>query len=355
MARFNVPFLPDEEYTEYLVSRQERIQSIHFPLYDNSLKDARIDLDQKPLRLLIDQLKQLKNQKKYLLANARIHSSSVYSDKQAFTALAPKLERLLNEEVIEGLIFADGYMLMAFGKALPSIAKVIEAIPSINFAISSVDQLHVLFEMIDTAGFKQPAKITLDRKLNRRPQQLSQVIGSIRKSYPALTLELLANEGCLSHCPFRATHECMISMANLLDDSGGYDTHSVNTALACRNILLHEPHRFLASPFIRPEDTSIISDLGVDVIKLCGRTLGPQFLQHCLQSYFAGYYEGNLVELMDAANWMKQYVHIDNRKLPEDFYTILSSCDNNCQTCSTCLHLFEQASHPVNHYLPDLR
>jgi len=352
---FNVPFLPDANYTDFLVSHQDRIHSVHFPLYDDTLKDARIDLDKIPLQSIVNQLRRLKHQKKYLLANARIHTSTLYSNKEAFLELRSKLEYLIQEDALDGIIFADSYMLVALGKALPSIANQLEAVPSINFGISSAEHLHVLVEFAETAGFRQPAKITLDRALNRQPKALKQLTRSIKRDYPDVTIELLANEGCINHCPFRSTHESMISMANLLEDCGGYDTHRINTSLACRKILFDEPHRFFASPFIRPEDTDMVSACGIDLIKLCGRTLGPQFLLKCLRSYCAGRHDGNLIDLMDASNWMGQHFYVDNKLLPDNFYALISSCTNHCSSCSICRLLFENSAHPVEYHLRDLR
>lgn len=355
MVQFNVPFLDDARYTDYLVSQKSRIQAVHFPLYDTSLKDARVELGKSSAGKIAAQLKRLQGPKKYLLANARIHAARLYTDKNAFSPLAAKLELLLEENILDGIIYADSYMLTAMGRALPAIAERLEAVPSINFGINSIERLHPLIELAEQCGFRRPAKITLDRDLNRQPERLQQLIQTIKTSYPKLSVEVLANEGCLPHCPFRASHECMISMANLLDNSGGYDTHNINTSLACRKMLLDEPHRFLASPFIRPEEVARMSELGADVIKLCGRTLGPRFLHNCLQAYFSGHYDGNLTALMDAANWMQHYVFLDNTSLPDNMYLLLASCSRNCSSCTICRQIFDQASSPVDYQLTDLR
>lgn len=355
MPLFNVPFLPDRPYIDYLVQQNRQIHGVHYPLFDPTLKDARIELHNENVEYLTTQLKRLPNQKKYLLANGRIHSAELYTNQKAFSQLAIKLESLLKDELLDGIIYADSYMLVAFGKALPSIAANIEAIPSINFNIDTVEKLIPLMELATLSGFKSPSKITIDRELNRKPGKLKQLIQSIKRSYPGTIIEILANEGCLNHCPFRSTHESMISIANLFENCGGYDTYKINSTLACRKTLLEEPYRFLTSPFIRPEDLAKVEQSGVDVIKLCGRTLGSQFLTRCLKAYSDGSYNGNLAAIMDASNWIQNYFHIDNSLLPSDFYEIISSCNSDCIHCGLCQKIFQHASNRQVASLTDFR
>jgi collagenase-like PrtC family protease len=152
-------------------------------------------------------------------------------------------------------------------------------------------------------------------------------------------IELLANEGCLNHCPFRATHEALIAAANT---GTAIDTFCLNRDLGCMQVLSERPHRILASPFIRPEDVRHYADVA-DIIKICGRTLGAAFLSRTLTAYASGGYTGNLLNLLDAAHWMAQHWELPNSKLPPDLLLkLLITCDQNCTACDRCQNIFQQ-------------
>jgi len=243
-------------------------------------------------------------------------------------------------------------MLVALGEEAPDLVRYLEAIPSINFMITSLEQLHILLEIIDNAGFRAPGKVTLDRSLNRSPARLEDTANKIKNSYPNILIEILVNEGCLNHCPFRATHEALIGSANVFTDTG-YDTHYLNENLACIRLLRESPYRILSSPFIRPEDLQLIPR-EIDVIKLCGRTLGSSFLMQCIQAYETGKYTGNLFEVLDAANWMKSHWLLDNTSLPADFHATMSSCNQVCSSCTLCRQLFSCSASPLSFSLQNL-
>jgi len=352
MTGFNVPFLPDPGYAGFLARLGGRLQAVHYSLFDQTLQDARIKIDAVPVASIIDLLTQLKSPKKYLLANGRLHPADLYTNKEPLFRLIDKLEKLLTADVIDGIVFADSYMLAALGEAAPTLARCLEAIPSINFMITCVEQLDILLEIVVNAGFSPPGKVTLDRSLNRSSSRLGDTAGEIKKRYPAMLVEVLANEGCLNHCPFRATHEALIGSANVFADAG-YDTLQLNKNLACIRLLLENPHRILASPFIRPEDTRFLPK-EIDVIKLCGRTLGAAFLERCVEAYVNGNYSGNLFELLDAANWMTNHWLLANASLPANFYAGMNACDKVCSRCLFCKQLFSVSVSPLPFSLQNL-
>lgn len=338
MMRFNVPFILDEQYIDDLKRLEGRLYAVHFSLHQPVLADARVRLHAQGLQPIINGLQQIPGVKKYLLANARFQSAENYRAGGALSRLIACLEQLMAGGVLHGIIFSDGYFLRALSDAAPHLATRLEAIPSINFMIDSAERLEAVMAILNGSRFLPPDKIPLDRALNRRPESLRDLAAVIRERYPEMRVELLANEGCLNHCAFRGTHEALIAAANV---GAPIDTFRLNRDLGCVRILSETPHCVLSSPFIRPEDLSRYAD-AADIIKICGRTLGSRFLRRAVSAYAAERYEGNLLDLLDAANWMTQHWDLPNSKLPEGLMERLTTCDQNCSACKVCRELFQQ-------------
>ncbi len=341
--RLNVPYLPEETYTNWLSRLGQRLYAVYFSLNDPDLGDARVRLRPPNLNLLIDGLQRLTACRKYLLANGRFQSAGRYLAGDGLVGIIQQFERLYSSNVLDGIIFSDPYLLKALSDTAPDLVSRLEAIPSINFMIDSPPKLEAVLTMIADTRFLPPDKITLDRSLNRRPQHLRSVAAHIRKQYPKIKIELLANEGCLNHCPFRATHEALISAVNAGMDA---DTFRLNRDLGCMRRLSQAPHQILTSPFIRPEDLRSYSD-AADIIKICGRTLGPDFLTRIIAAYNEESYSGNLLDLLDAAHWMAEKWHLSNKELPADFSNQLNNCDQLCSTCPTCRDFFKRHARPL--------
>jgi len=342
----NVPYIPDGPYAKRLALLGRRLYAVHFSLYDPVLSDARIRVRTLDLQTLIDGLKHLPVPRKYLLANGRFQPAGHYTEGSGPVRLTQQMDQLATQGVLDGIIFSDPYFLKALSDAAPDLASRIEAVPSINHMIDTAAKLDAVLTMVADTGFRPPAKITLDRSLNRRPNALGRLCAAIRKDHPNLKIELLANEGCLNHCAYRSTHEALIAAANT---GIPVDTYRLNRDLGCMRRLNQAPHKILASPFIRPEDVHRYDETA-DIVKLCGRTLGPAFLGRIVTAYSAGSYDGNLLDLLDAANWMAQRWHLCNAALPDDLMDRLTACKQDCGKCLVCRDLFGQYAKrlPVN-------
>ena len=339
MMSFNVPFLPEAEYVGFLENLGQRLHSVHFSLYDPALSDARVRLKHHSRQTLIEHLEPLQHARKYLLANGRFQSDNAYRNGNSLHRIIEGLEALHKAGVIDGLIFADSYLLTALADTAPELVAQLEAVPSINFGIDNIEKIEVLLDLISSNGFRPPAKITLDRSLNRTPDALASLSRELHRQAPKIQIELLANEGCLGYCPFRSTHEALIAAANA---GMGFDTQRLNRDLACIRVLNRAPHRIFRSPFIRPEDMDRYAP-SADIIKICGRTIGAEFLKRAIEAYAMDRYQGNLIELLDAAHWMAERWDIPNQNLPDDLFDLLTDNRNLSKTCKT---LFECYARP---------
>ena len=342
MLPLSVPFLPDTSYIDFLTERKASLHSVYFSLYLPSLSDARIQLQELSTSSLIERISNLPETKKYALLNGRFQTKATYEESGQLGHLVDRLDKLLNAGVLDGLVFADSYLLTALSRSAPSLVSELEAVPSINFCIDKMEKLIAVIDLIAGCGFLPPGKITVDRYLNRRPAELAMLSKKIKYRYPTMKIELLVNEGCLNHCPFRPTHEAIISAANnAASQEECHDTHHLNRELACLQQLSDSPHRIFASPFVRPEDVLRLQ-ASADLIKLSGRTLGTHFAKQTVEAYIHGRFQGNLLELLDASHWLANHWDIYNSGLPDDFFTILSTCDQDCLVCTKCKDLFKR-------------
>jgi len=353
MLLLDVPFLPDPRYTEFLAGFQPALHSVHFSLFLDTVPDGRHRSGNSPeFAALAPALARLPGPKKYGLLNSRFHHPRLYSDKAALHKIIKALDTLLAAGVLHGITIVDFYLLQALSDAGPETCSQLEAVPGVNCMLNSFAKVQACLSAIADTGFKPPSKINLDRSLNRNLPELAAISHQCRRHYPGVKLTLLANEGCLDRCPFKPAHDAQIAFANtgLIAD----ETHAANQELGCIRELGAHPARLFKSPFIRPEDLEQYEGL-VEVIKVCGRTLGPAFLQRVVRAYANRGYAGNLLDLMDTMEWLAKRLHVANAELPADFLDRLSSCDRNCRNCAYCGELLDKVAAPLAFQLEDLR
>ena len=116
---------------------------------------------------------------------------------------------------------------------------------------------------------------------------------------------------------------------------------------------LNQPHFFFKSPFIRPEDTDAYSRMA-DIIKICGRTLGASFLIKVITAYIEHKFEGNLLSLMDATDFLADHFYVENHRLPKTFLKTTATCDKSCRTCNYCKDLFQTHVRRQNIFFKEL-
>ncbi|MEJ2661822.1 MAG: hypothetical protein P8Z73_14010 [Desulfobacteraceae bacterium] len=347
--KLDVPFIPDPEYTDFLATLGERIHAVHFSLYDPELSDARIRVRSVGMQTIDGLLRKLPGPKKYLLANARFQPPDRYGTDGGTADLLHQLSYLLSSGVLDGIIFSDGYLLLALSDAAPDLARRLEAVPSVNFNMDTIQKIQPVLDMIQYSRFRMPGKIALDRDLNRNPKAVSDLSRALRKRYPQAKLELLVNEGCLPRCPFRQTHEALIASANA---GLAVNAFTMNRDLGCLRMLSRAPHRILSSPFIRPEDIHRYRE-DADIFKICGRTLGKDFLMRAIKAYTEERFEGNLFDLLDASHWMGEKWELRNPDLPEDFFERMTGCRQDCDNCPVCEEMFARLGRRRPFHLPD--
>lgn len=348
---FNVPLLVEPSYIEFLHSVREYINTIQFVLPWSQVLDNSPRLDSVKYEELADALTVFPDQNKLACLDSSFFSSSKILQRDGLTGVIKFLDGLVSRGLVDGIVYCDHYLLQSFSDQAPGLAASLEAIPGVNCMLDSYEKIDLRLQYINATRFRQPSKIILDRALNRDLDNMAMIVRQIRDYLPGITIELLANEGCFLHCPFKDSHDAGISIADL---SGQNRTFQLNHELACVRILSEEPHRLLQSPFIRPEDVELYL-CHVDSIKLCGYTLGSGFLKGLINAYVNREYKGNLLDLLDVPYWLGKRLFVDNSGLSFDFANMLSICDNRCRECGFCEELFFSIARLLPLTLADFR
>lgn len=339
MLPFDVPFVPDDGYADFLAAHADRLSSVHFSVADRRLSDARQRLAPTDLDATIKGLVRLKGVDRYVLMNARLHEPEAYFDQKRLDDSARLLDVLIEQAGITGLIFADPYFLQALADARPETAAQLEAVPSVNAMLDSADKVHAMIAMINGTAFKPPSRIVLDRSLNRDRKDLTDTVAHLRASRPGLKIHLIANEGCLYQCPYKPAHDAHVALVN--ERLCGERTFAMNRDFGCVRRMLTDSSAMLASPFIRPEDLTSYEPMA-NAVKLCGRNRGIPFLKQVVEAYVNGAYDGNLLDLMDAMGDLADRVVIPNADIPSNFLAHVWSCDKYCSACGWCGRLADR-------------
>ncbi len=348
----DVPFLADHDYVDFLNDNNKAVDCVQISLPGEARLDNRVlvsrgdDPDS-----LLNTLTRLNGPRKYVLLNSRFYEPALFTEPEKLRTVIDFLEQCVDKGAVNGIIYCDHYLLQQMSNEAPDLASSLEAIPGINTMLDSFAKIEAQLSYINETRFQAPGKIVLDRSLNRDLDRLADTALKCRSSFPDIKLEVLANEGCMAYCPFKLSHDAYIALGN---HQGRDCTYLLNKELGCMNLLSDQPYRIFQSPFIRPEDTELYF-CHVDTIKLCGRTLGSDFLMRTITAYMNHRYDGNLLDLLDALQWLAPKLFIDNSALSFDFANMLSVCEKQCDSCGFCEELLDTISYPLPITIQDNR
>lgn len=328
----HLPLLPDQDYVALLQLFGARVHSVYASLHILAISDARPCGAPLPENMLFAMV-QASPAPVYLLLNSRFHSPEAYV-ASGCARLAALLDSVLAAGTVAGVVYADAILLTALARHAPSLARALEAVPSVNCGLDSWDKARQHLEMAESLGFRLPGILVPDRALNRNPARLAEFRRAMRVELPGAALHLLANEGCLWQCPYKPAHDALMACARCAGHTGDGVFKTLQDA-ACLRRYWDEPWRVLASPFIRPEDLPLLAGVA-DGVKLGGRSRGARAMQMVIRAYVAGRYEGNLLELLDTAEALAGCLHLSNHRLPGDFHAAVSACDKDCARCGWC-------------------
>lgn len=145
--------------------------------------------------------------------------------------------------------------------------------------------------------------------LNRDFKSLEKI-----RKYIKCKLALIANDACVYRCPINCYHYALTSHASQEDacSKGYWIDYCV---LVCKQLRLEEPVNIIRAIWIRPEDVHYYEDIGIDYLKLSGRSMDGDFILRTVNAYSARYQGGNLADILPLYNkrfarkGIKKHIH----------------------------------------------
>lgn len=339
----------EDEYIDFLNDNSSIINSVYFSLGASHGLDARYDPGTLDLgyQKIQDGLRKLDSKiKRYVTINGRFISPTKFTTRY-LESLSKALVFLAQQGLLDGLIFLDFQFIKALCLYDERVGALLELVPSINCYIDDIAKLNQYIYWIEEIkpGNPVPSKIILDRGLNRDLKKLKIISDYIRKTYPESKIEILANEGCLLHCPFKIGHDIGISMEAIQDDE--WKNYEIQMQLKnmdiqkgaigeqCISSYEKNPKELIKGPFIRPEDQVYYEELA-DIVKISGKMLMTTDLMKVLSQYKRRESSGNLLDILDAPMILAYNMYINSDQMPRDFAQVVGNCDKNCRACNYC-------------------
>lgn len=176
-----------------------------------------------------------------------------------------------------------------------------------------------------------------------------QTLRSIRKAVD-LKLSLVVNEGCVLQCPLRYYHTNVISHSR---ESIEGQYHVDYCYYQCAGEKIRNTSELLRMPWVRPEDTLLYLDEGIDHFKIAGREkmgTGPASHTDWIAMVTNAYHSGksdNVAKLLVGLEGIQSLTGeagpeppelvIDSRKLDGFIrYFEQGHCDLDCEQCTYC-------------------
>ncbi len=172
--------------------------------------------------------------------------------------------------------------------------------------------------------------ITVDTNINRHFELLKGIVKAVN-----CDVRVIVNEGCLYRCPFRYFHYNLASHLSSLNQPRSPLFAPDYYFDKCINIRLRNPTQIIKSPWIRPEDIKEYEAIGITCFKLSGRTKAVNWIIECMRSYSHRTFKGNLLEILDCPQMLRDMFYIENEKL-EGSIEQWKRCKKICNECGYC-------------------
>ncbi len=191
--------------------------------------------------------------------------------------------------------------------------------------------------------------ITLDININRDFKLLKAIRNAV-----SCELVLLANNLCIYKCPYEYYHHDSLGHASQSYNpcNGCYVDYCV---IRCTLDRLSDISQNIKSRWIRPEDIYACEEMGIDVIKISGRSMPTEKIVNTATAYSARHYQGNLHDILNVLtpkiglvnsglpgvqnqiSAAPPNLYIDNQALDGfmDFFR-KQNCLSQCYQCNYC-------------------
>jgi collagenase-like PrtC family protease len=204
----------------------------------------------------------------------------------------------------------------------------IEVRASINMRIGEIKGMQYVSHLFDS--------FYIQREFNRDFKKIEELKTWAENNDKKLFM--LANSGCMNYCSGQTFHDNMVSHEAEICETNNIDGFS---PYMCWHYLKDNKNwvSVLQNSWIRPEDINNYEGY-FDTIKLATRMHSLPGM--VIQAYTKGNYFGNLLDLFEPGFGpaFAPYV-IDNKKFPEDWFKVTSTCKKNCHECTYCSNVLK--------------
>lgn len=146
-------------------------------------------------------------------------------------------------------------------------------------------------------------------------------------------VHLLANSGCLYHCPWQTDHDSRVAHESEIAENDNVEQAYPSP---CWGHIANPENqgRLLRNTWIRPEDVGFYEDVTA-VMKLATRLHDDP--RRVVEAYVRRRFDGNLLTLFEPS-----YVPVmggrtvDNTRFPSDWIERVTSCGHRCEACGYC-------------------
>ena len=200
---------------------------------------------------------------------------------------------------------------------------------SVNMYLEDVGQMSLASRYFD--GFYLGREVNRDMARIKRIREWCDAHGK--------SLHLLANSGCLHHCPFKHFH--LNASAHYRDLEKNASPTTVNSFLCARELANPENHVcILRSSWIRPEDIHHYAGM-FDTIKLATRS--AEYPENVLKAYCDEKWNGDLLEILEPGHSNVQGSPVFcNDRFPKDWFDHTAHCGHHCETCHYCEEVLQK-------------
>lgn len=279
-----------------------------------------------------------------------------------------------HKEIVEYLEWIADLGVDSITVTLPSIINIAKKyIPKVKIKVSTFQKIASV-EMAKRFESLGVESIMLAENCNRDFRLLESI-----RSAVGCKLALIANVGCIYHCP--NSHSHIVSTSHSCDHDKEQSIFTIIPHSAdCMLAKLSNPVDVVKARYIRPEDVHYYENLGIDILKLCDRHTKTKVIEERVKAYINRSFEGNLMDLIGQKserksdeinpkefeklllnsneNKKKTYeyfsyfnfsisdlIYIDNKKYPEDFLEQFRNNDctrTDCAQCGYCRRITDK-------------
>lgn len=322
--KFSIPFNGDISLTAWAI-KTGKVYEVYFAGaqdndYSSPYQNLRKDSERKIINLI-----QLCSQNK-INRNLLINKAILYFDD--LYKISKYIKTLKKFGGVTSITFADPCI-------IPFISKVYPEIRLQSSVFTAIDNVYRAREAIKMGILE----LCLDVSLNRNAPELRKIV-ALKKTWPSLSIKLLANHGCYLGCIYGVRHAEWPLFFNIKKKM-----HLSKQKYILGNMLdskkcVYRPSKTsdeVKRPFIRPEDVSFYErEKLVDYIKIAYRLDNSDTLKKKMLAYFTRSYDGNLFEIIPSNRYGLSKYGCKNKYFPSNFIEKVTNCSMDCSSCNYC-------------------